>query len=195
MNVLAWSASDGNAAGLDPLRAPPACSQVSTDPPAAIAVDGIAFGASPVSLRRPRGQHLVELSRPGFGTVSRWVSVGCRAGRAARGAPRPSASTWSRGGAAAPDEMQSVARSRRRQVSACYEHSLKRDPTLAGTVSLTIRIGDAGQVVGTAVDTNTVPDDHVARLSAPRGRRLELPHGAQRHRRLSLRLPHPVMSA
>ena len=62
--------------GLGDLLARTSALHVTSSPGVAIAVDGIPFGNGAIWLRRPRGSHLIELSRPGFHTLSRWVSVG-----------------------------------------------------------------------------------------------------------------------
>ena len=48
------------------------------------------------------------------------------------------------------------------QIRACYERRLKRDPSLAGTVSLRLRVGGAGQVTRVDVEESTLPDPLVA---------------------------------
>ena len=119
----------------------------------------IYFGG-PLKLRRIQGRHLVELSRPGFGTVSRWVSIGLEPGeiRAALTEERAAPAMVP----AEPEEIQQLVQLRRRQVSSCYNHGLKRDPALAGTVALRIRIGEAGQVLATGVENDTLTDPTVA---------------------------------
>jgi len=135
--------------------------QVASTPPASLVVDGVPFGSTPLGLRRPHGRHLVELSRPGFATVSRWVNVGSEPDELHLALPRdaqlPSVTP--------PDEeeVRLVVSARKKHIAACYERSLKRDPNLAGTVELSIKIGPAGQVVGTSVSLNTVRDPDFAR--------------------------------
>ena len=55
-----------------------------------------------------------------------------------------------------------MVRRRGTQIRACYERRLKRDPSLAGTVSLRLRVGDAGQVTRVDVEGSTLPDPLVA---------------------------------
>ena len=62
----------------------------------------------------------------------------------------------------APVEIESMVRRRASQIRACYERRLKRDPSLAGTVSLRLRVGDAGQVTRVDVEQSTLPDPLVA---------------------------------
>ena len=62
---------------------------------------------------------------------------------------------------AAPEEVQQVVGGRRRQIAACYQRVLKRDPSLAGTVTLELRIGPAGQVLSTKVDADTLSETQV----------------------------------
>jgi len=64
--------------------------------------------------------------------------------------------------ASAPVEIESMVRRRSTQIRACYERRLKRDPSLAGTVSLKLRVGDAGQVTRVDVEQSTLPDPLVA---------------------------------
>ena len=111
-------------------------------------------------VRRPLGNHYVELTRADFRTVQKWVAVGREPSelRAALvHAPAPVAETES-----APVEIESMVRRRASQIRACYERRLKRDPELAGTVSLRLRVGDAGQVTRVDVEQSTLPDPLVA---------------------------------
>lgn len=151
--LLPWSSVDKLFLGTGML-------DIGSTPPASLAVDGVTFGSTPLDLRRPRGKHLVELSRPGFATVSRWITVGDEPGDlhvALRSeADRPSVTP------PGPDEAKEVMRGRKRQIQACYERSLKRNPNLAGTVTLQIKIGAAGQVLGTTVENDTLNAPEVA---------------------------------
>jgi len=132
---------------------------VGSTPTAQLVVDGVAFGSTPLMLRRTQGRHLVELSRPGFATISRWVTVGREPG-ALRLALLPE-SEPTEVVPPAQEEVQEVMKSRRRQIAACYEHSLKRDPNLSGTVTLQLKIGAAGQVLRSTVESDTVADAEV----------------------------------
>lgn len=132
---------------------------VSSSPPADLVVDGVSFGLSPLSLRRPHGRHLVELSRAGFATVRRWVGVGdspaaldeALAARLPQLASVPPS----------PEEVMAIASARRAHSSACYERVLKRDPSLAGTLTLQMNVGPAGQVLRTRVGDDTLHDPQV----------------------------------
>jgi hypothetical protein len=133
---------------------------VASTPTASLVVDGVPFGNTPLVLRRPHGRHLVELSRPGFATISRWVTVGNEPGELHLALlpdeHEPEVTP------PAAEEVRTVLLSRKRQIARCYEHSLKRDPNLAGTFTLEIKIGEAGQVLGTTIGADTIPDDEVA---------------------------------
>jgi hypothetical protein len=85
--------------------------------------------------------------------VRRWISVGEKAEvdmNLHAGVARQHEDTVD------PAEAQQMVASRRRQVSACYERSLKRDPTLAGTITLLLRVGPAGQVLSSRVTDDTL---------------------------------------
>jgi hypothetical protein len=116
-------------------------------------------GATPLELRRPLGRHYVELTRADFHTLRQWVAVGAEAGelRASLVHAAPAVDESS-----APVEIESMVRRRSTQIRACYERRLKRDPSLAGTVSLKLRVGDAGQVTRVDVEQSTLPDPLVA---------------------------------
>jgi ferric-dicitrate binding protein FerR (iron transport regulator) len=150
MNLVAW-------AGLEAARAASGALVVASDPPAELAVDGVALGATPLSVRRPLGSHLVELTRPGFASLRQWTAVGREPGElrlALVHAPPPESDS-------VPIEIESMVRRRATQIRACYERRLKRDPSLAGTVSLRLRVGGAGQVKGVTVEESTLPDELV----------------------------------
>jgi len=133
--------------------------QIASEPPAQLVIDGVPFGASPLELRRPQGRHLVELSRAGFTTVRSWVAVGEVPGLL-RADLQPEER---RVAEVAPDadEVKQVMAARRAHIRACYERALKRDPELAGTITLALRIGGAGQVLGSSVGTDTLHDSGV----------------------------------
>lgn len=148
MNFLAWP-------GLEAARAATAALKVASQPPAELAVDGVVMGATPLEVRRPLGRHYVELTRDGFRTLHQWVTVGREPGelRLAMVQALPP-----RDDSSAPVEIESMVRLRAAQIRACYERRLKRDPSLAGTVSLRLRVGDAGQVTRVSVEESTLPD-------------------------------------
>ena len=150
MGLLGWSLAD-TVMGTTGLM------NITSEPAAQLVVDGVAFGSTPLELRRPRGRHLVELSRPGFTTTREWITVSDEptSGDLRVSLPREIAESTPPG----PDEVQQVMGARRHQISACYERSLKRDPSLAGSVTLQMRIGPAGQVLGTRVESNTLRDE------------------------------------
>jgi hypothetical protein len=156
MNLMVWT-------GLAAARAASGALLVaSSDPPVAeLAVDGVGLGPTPLSVRRPLGRHYVELGRSGFAPLRQWVTVGPEPGALRVGlvhAPPPAASD------SVPVEIveiESMARRRAAQIRNCYERRLKRDPSLAGTVSLRLRVGDAGQVSKVGVEESTMPDELV----------------------------------
>ncbi len=152
MGLLAWTSLDKELTSTGVFR-------VGSAPPAELVVDGVSFGPTPVALRRPLGGHLVELTRPGFATIRRWISVGNEPGdlhvamHTEVEQPKSTPPT--------PEEVMEVVRNHRRQTTACYEHSLKRDPTLAGTVTLEIHVGPTGQVAGTRIEKDSLRDEEV----------------------------------
>lgn len=158
MGLLAWVGGPG---GLDGIAAASGFLHIDSDPPAELVVDGVPFGHTPLELRRGRDRHLVELTRPGFAPVRRWVTVGEKEERLAlelradNDTPRRVAVELG------PDEAQQVVAAHRRQVSACYQRALKRDPDLLGSVSLEIAIGPAGRVSSTKVSADTLQDREV----------------------------------
>jgi ferric-dicitrate binding protein FerR (iron transport regulator) len=147
MNLMAWP-------GLAAARAASGTLQVATQPPAQLAIDGVEIGPTPLALRRPLGRHYVELTRGGFMPLHQWVTVGPEPGtlRAAM-VHSPAASPDT-----APIEIEDMVRQRATQIRACYERRLKHDPELAGTVSLRLRVGDAGQVTRVDEEQSTLPD-------------------------------------
>ena len=152
MNFLPWS-------GLDAARTASGALLVASQPPAELAVDGVVLGATPLAVRRPLGRHYVELTRADFHSLHQWLTVGAEAGElhAALVHAAPAHDEES-----APVEIESMVRRRGTQIRACYERRLKRDPELAGTVSLRLRVGDAGQVTRVDVEGSTLPDPLVA---------------------------------
>lgn len=151
MNFLPWT-------GLDAARAASGSLLVASQPPAELAVDGVVLGATPLEVRRPFGRHYVELTRADFRTQHQWIAIGKEPGELrASLAQAPPVDEPS-----APVEIESMVRRRSTQIRACYERRLKRDPSLAGTVSLKLRVGDAGQVTRVDVEQSTLPDPLVA---------------------------------
>ena len=182
MNFLPWS-------GLDAARAASGALVVASQPAAELAVDGVEVGSTPLWVRRPLGRHYVELTRADFRPLHQWISVGKEPGElhAALVHAAPV-----RDDESAPVEIESMLRRRSTQIRACYERRLKRDPSLAGTVSLAA--ARRRRRPGHARRRRAVDHARSARrrVPAPRGRRLELRAGAQRHGRLPVRLPHAV---
>lgn len=158
--MLAWNGAADPVRVLAGLLADTSSLQIQSEPAAQIAVDGVSFGAAPMWLRRPHGRHLVELSRPGFAAETRWMSLGMEPGelRTSLREAKPSHEV----APTSPEEIHEMARQRQRQIAACHTHALKRDPDLEGTISLRIRVGDAGQVLTTAVEHDTLADPTVA---------------------------------
>ncbi|HEX4458371.1 MAG TPA: AgmX/PglI C-terminal domain-containing protein [Polyangia bacterium] len=153
MNLMAWS-------GLDAARAASGALHVDSQPASAtLAVDGVEEGATPLTIRRPLGRHYIELSRADFATQHQWVAIGPETGELrvalVHAAPAPDPDS-------VPIEIESMVYRRATQIRACYERRLKRDPSLAGTVSLRLRVGDAGQVTRVDVEGSTLPDPLVA---------------------------------
>jgi hypothetical protein len=151
MNLQRW-------AGLEAARKASGALSVASQPAAELAVDGIVLGGTPLVVRRPLGRHYVELTRADFRPLHQWITVGAEPGElhaALVAAPPPQEES-------APVEIESMVRRRATQIRACYERRLKRDPSLAGTVSLRLRVGDAGQVTRVDVEGSTLTDPLVA---------------------------------
>ncbi len=152
MNLMAWS-------GLQAVRTASGALHVDSQPAATLAVDGVEEGATPLTVRRPLGRHYIELSRADFASLHQWVAIGPETGELKLALVHAAASSASD---SVPVEIESMVRRRATQIRACYERRLKRDPSLAGTVSLRLRVGDAGQVSRVTVDESTLPDPLVA---------------------------------
>lgn len=152
MNFLPWS-------GLEAARSASGALVVGSQPAAELAVDGVVLGPTPLEVRRPLGRHYVELTRPDFRPLHQWISVGNEPGELRASLVHAPAT---RDPDSVPVEIESMVRNRASQIRACYERRLKRDPSLSGTVSLKLRVGDAGQVSRVEVEESTVPDPLVA---------------------------------
>jgi ferric-dicitrate binding protein FerR (iron transport regulator) len=131
---------------------------VASEPAGTLAVDGVELGPTPLEARRPLGRHYVEIARRGFAPLRRWITLG----------PEPEPlrvalvqAEIQHEPASAPVEIESMIQKRGTQIRACYERRLKRDPTLAGTVTLRLRVGEAGQVRSVAVEESTLSDPAV----------------------------------
>nr|ACX33968.1 conserved hypothetical protein [uncultured bacterium RM35] len=133
---------------------------VGSHPEGLLAVDGVELGSTPLRMLRPLGRHYVELSRKGFQPLKNWVTIGPGAPGELKLAMVRSSVIPSLDGPVPIEEM--VAR-RQRQIRACYERSLKRDPTLSGTVSLQLRVGPEGRVTQAHVESaSTLADPQVS---------------------------------
>ena len=152
MNLMAWS-------GLQAARTASGALHVDSQPAATLAIDGVEEGATPLTIRRPLGRHYVELTRADFATLHQWVAIGPETGELKLALVHAPPSTDSD---SVPVEIESMVRRRATQIRACYERRLKRDPSLAGTVSLRLRVGEAGQVSRVTVEESTLPDPLVA---------------------------------
>jgi ferric-dicitrate binding protein FerR (iron transport regulator) len=155
MNLMPWT-------GLDAARAASGALLVASEPSIAdLAVDGVALGPTPLEVRRPLGRHYVELGRSGFAPLQKWVTVGAEPGALHLGLVPAPPSPASASVPVEIVEIESMVRRRSSQIRTCYERRLKRDPSLAGTVSLRLRVGDAGQVSKVGVEESTMPDELV----------------------------------
>ena len=160
LGLMPWNGGVDPAGALAGLLAATSPLHIQPEPAAQVAVDGVSFGQAPLWLRRPHGRHLVELTRPGFDSVSRWVSLGMEPGELRTVLHEDNASRQSV--APSAEEVHELARQRQRQITACHTHALKRDPGLQGTITLHIHVGNAGQVQATDVENDTLADPTVA---------------------------------
>ena len=183
MGLLPWK----DDSGIGGLLGATGVVDIRSEPPASgVAVDGVSFGASPLLVRRPLGRHLIELSRVGFSTVSRWTEVGPEPGelRATLPASRP---------VIAPTAADSdVLRTHSRQAAKCYEHALKLDPDLGGgKVELSIAIAETGRVSDVRIVKDYFSNDaleeclrsEVKRWSFPRARNTSIDYTFAMHPR------------
>jgi ferric-dicitrate binding protein FerR (iron transport regulator) len=143
LNLLGWAAREKSGV-----------LAIASDPSGTLAVDGVELGPTPLSVRRPIGRHYIEITRKDFTTIQRWMDVGFEPGELRTALvsrvvhPEDSA----------PVPIEEMVRARGRQIRGCYERSLKRDPSLAGTVSLQVRVGGSGRVSGATVESSTLVD-------------------------------------
>jgi ferric-dicitrate binding protein FerR (iron transport regulator) len=133
--------------------------KVNSDPAGTLAVDGVELGPTPLVARQPLGRHYLEIGRHGFVTLHRWVTLGpepdeVRVALVKSNVPEAPTSV--------PVEIESMLHARATQIRGCYERRLKRDPSLAGTVSLRLKVGDVGQVQRVDIDESTLDDPMVA---------------------------------
>jgi hypothetical protein len=126
---------------------------VSVGASGSLSLDGLGYGEAPVTVRLPFGQHVLEISRRGMEPYSRTITVDREA--ELHVAPLPSGP--------APDEVagtiEQMVALRHRQLRACYERSLKRDPSLTGSLWLQMRVDARGRVVAAAVEPGATLDD------------------------------------
>jgi ferric-dicitrate binding protein FerR (iron transport regulator) len=132
---------------------------VSSDPAGTLAVDGVELGPTPMIARQPLGRHYIEIARHGFQPLRRWMVLGQEPGQLHLALVKSEVPSEPQ---SVPVEIESMIRARATKIRSCYEHSLKRDPSLAGTVSLRLKVGDVGQVQKVSVDESTLADPSVA---------------------------------
>ena len=133
---------------------------INSDPAGTLAVDGVELGPTPLQARGTLGRHYIEIARRGFQPLRRWVTLGPETGEVRVALVK--AAELNADPASVPVEIESMIRARGSQIRGCYERRLKRDPTLAGTVSLRLKVGDAGQVRQVSVEESTLDDPMVA---------------------------------
>jgi hypothetical protein len=150
VNLVPWPS-------LEAARAATALLAVASTPEGALSIDGVQLGQTPMAVRRPIGRHLVDIVRDGFHPLRKWVTVGVDTGELRMALPRVADEQLME-----PVAVEEMVRARGRQIRACYERGLKRDPTLAGTVSLKLAVGDVGQVRRVSVEESTLADPVVA---------------------------------
>jgi hypothetical protein len=143
LNLLIWA-----------LRDKSGVLSIASDPPGTLAVDGVELGVTPLLVRRSLGRHYIEISRKGFAPIQRWMDVGREPGELRTAMVSRMVHDVTDG----PVPIEEMVRARSRQIRACYERSLKRDPSLAGTVSLQVRVGGSGRVSAAAVESSTLVD-------------------------------------
>lgn len=149
---------------------------VSTQPEGVLAIGGVRLGATPVALLQPHGRHYLEIDRDGFAPLKRWLTVGAEPSALREALVRAPGFA---GSGDAPAAIEEVVQRRAHRIRACYERSLKRDPSIAGTVSLALKVGGGGRVSQARVESSTLDDDAVGacleheasrwRLAAPEG--------------------------
>jgi hypothetical protein len=148
LNLAAWT-------GLGRVRDGSGMLSVASEPDGQLAVDGVEYGPTPLAVRRPLGRHYIELTRKGFAPLKKWITVGHEEGELRASLLRTEASVPPPD---APVAIEEMVHDRARQIRACYERSLKRDPTLTGTVNLRLHVGPRGSVTQARVEDSTLPD-------------------------------------
>jgi hypothetical protein len=132
--------------------------RLSSAPAGALRVDGVDLGSTPAVVRRLLGRHYLEVTRAGFAPTRRWVNVGVETGELHLALIRvPTVNPLP--GAATIEEMVQL---RSRQIRACYERSLKRDPSLEGTIDLRLKVGRSGRVEQASTENATLDDEQVS---------------------------------
>lgn len=183
MGLLGWPA--GAAAGLAEIFSRTGTLHIASTPLASIAVDGVPFGSGSLWLRRPRGAHLVEISRADFRTLSRWVTVGETPGElrslliptaeaAPDGSGEPTA-PHELGEPSEPGEMKWIVQSRRQAIRACYERALKLDGHLSGTIALRLHVDARGRVSTTEVESDSLGSPSVVHCLEHEAKRWSFP--------------------
>lgn len=168
LNLLAWPSFQRVMAGTGLLT-------VESQPSGAdVVFDARAVGTTNLTLRGGVGRHLLELWRGGKLLRRQWVEIQVSPGRLALDiTPR------SRPAPRLPLAIQEVFRSRAVQIQACYERSLKNNPSLEGSLTLRLEVDTTGQVARASLDTDTLPDPRVGQCALTTVRRWRFPAGAE----------------
>jgi len=119
-------------------------------------LDGLGYGSAPATVRLPLGRHMIEVSRRDLPTMSRTITVEREAelkvALMSPSAPEPDAGT-----------VEEMVAKKQRQIRACYERSLKRDPSLEGALWLQMKVDASGKIVDTVIEPGaTLLDEQVA---------------------------------
>jgi hypothetical protein len=161
LNILPVAPADAARAFADQLFAGSGVLAVDVDGAAQVAIDGVELGTAPLGLRKDVGRHLVEVSRHGYLPLRRWVTIGPTPGsirepliKAPIEAPPSEPPALS--------AIEAVVKERRQHIRACYERSLKRDPQLAGTVTLQLKLDAHGRVANSSIDGSTLGNEDVS---------------------------------
>jgi hypothetical protein len=119
-------------------------------------LDGLQYGSSPATVRLPLGRHMIEVSRRDLPAISRTITVereaDLKVALLAPSLPEPDAGT-----------VEEMVAKKQRQIRACYERSLKRDPSLTGALWLQMKVDASGRIVDTSIEEGaTLVDEQVA---------------------------------
>ncbi len=131
---------------------------VHVEPAGQVAIDGISLGVSPITVRRPLGKHLVEVTRVGWKPQRAWTAVATTTRLEELKMDLERAPEKQIEDPFLPEELDDILRHRALQIRACYERGLKRNPTLGGSVSLRLRIGKTGKIREASVEDSTLDD-------------------------------------